>query len=266
MKANSVISFNSAVFVTLYAHSYDIYSVKGGGFSRPHSLDHYDSSQLMRLNGFINVTDIHAKAINGSLVRLNTPDCIEEFGQPFQSENNLLILVLNSTAGKTSENVSIDKTETALPPQNVPSFYQCPADTDSLAWLCRTVRKDRCNTFCKSMVPELKANSTWAPFGEKVYYCLVNRAEQQCTLNFSLPIMIIVIVMNACKAIMICVVGISLKTNPLLTLGDAIDSFLTVPDVSTRPSNRRIDTDLSRPRLLRKIAISKGKWVACIAV
>lgn len=207
-------------------------------------------------------------AVKNSLVRLSRENCIREFGQPFQSSNNLLLLVLSLATKKKPQTTSILKEFSARPPDNNPGFFQreCPADADTLKWLCKSVNTNDCSTFCISMIPQLLSNETWAPFDKEVDYCLVNRAEEQCTLNFSLHIMIIVIIMNACKVVILCVVGIFFISDPLLTLGDAVGSFLTVPDVSIPPANLRIDNKKRHTRLSRRVAVSRSRWVLCISV
>ncbi|KAH8589005.1 hypothetical protein B0O99DRAFT_582222, partial [Bisporella sp. PMI_857] len=256
--------YNSAVFATLHAHSYDIYTVRGD-FLRVDALDKIPSEEWDSFGKF-DMDELHRRAMNGSLARMSSAECIEEFAQPFQTRNDVVLLVLNAPPIESARPITIKHQLLSMPPTENLSGERCPAAVDNLSWLCDNINTDQCNTFCKTLLPELKANSTWAPFGESVDHCLVNRAEQQCTLQFSMPIMIIVIVMNACKMMIVGFVALNLKTTPVITLGDAIESFLTRPDIAERPSISRIDNEIPRLKTSRYTAVSVRRWTTCILV
>lgn len=65
-------------------------------------------------------------------------------------------------------------------------------------------------------------------------HCLSRMKAEKCQLQFSLPIMIIVIICNLTKAICMLLTLRHRFATPLLTIGDAIDSFLRRPDIYTR--------------------------------
>ena len=73
----------------------------------------------------------------------------------------------------------------------------------------------------------------WSVEGFHIRYCFCQPVEEQCTLQFSLAIMIVVILCNLVKTV--CMVTIAWKkdTEPLMTLGDAIASFVDTPDPTT---------------------------------
>lgn len=106
-------------------------------------------------------------------------------------------------------------------------------------WLCSDVKaryqgSKRKSGFCKAYLPELKANpAEWTVDGARVAYCLSQPAGDVCKLYFSPAIAGAVISMNAIKAICIGLVLYTLKDTPLLTLGDAVASFLDFPDDTT---------------------------------
>ncbi|KAL8976226.1 MAG: hypothetical protein Q9205_007726 [Flavoplaca limonia] len=62
-----------------------------------------------------------------------------------------------------------------------------------------------------------------------VSHCLAQEVEQHCTLSFHVPIMIAVIICNIVK--LGCIVGMIWRTEPtpLITVGDAVASFLDDP-------------------------------------
>lgn len=58
--------------------------------------------------------------------------------------------------------------------------------------------------------------------------------DEHCSLNGNLPIIYVVIGANAIKVFVMLVVACHLSGNPLITIGDAVESFLNVPDETTR--------------------------------
>lgn len=74
----------------------------------------------------------------------------------------------------------------------------------------------------------------WAPYGYKADYCLSQPAEQKCGFNGNIPIIAVVVACNAIKALIMLYVGVKLKDDPIITVGDAIESFLSKPDPTTR--------------------------------
>ncbi len=88
---------------------------------------------------------------------------------------------------------------------------------------------------CDSYVSRVEAIAAdWEPFGYQVDYCLAERTEQQCSFNGNLPIVLVVVVCNAVKAIIMLIVAVKLTGSPLITIGDAIESFLDRPDETTK--------------------------------
>ena len=75
-------------------------------------------------------------------------------------------------------------------------------------------------------------NITRGPFD--VQYCLSEPAEQQCKLQFTLPIAILVTILNLFKAVLIFYTAFATKEEPLMTMGDAVVSFLEKEDLTTK--------------------------------
>ena len=68
-----------------------------------------------------------------------------------------------------------------------------------------------------------------SPGQPQVSYCMAAKAQQQCKMRFSVPLMIAVVVFNLVKVICIGVIVWKLDPYPLVTIGDAIASFLDSP-------------------------------------
>ncbi|KAL3490613.1 hypothetical protein BJX62DRAFT_225746 [Aspergillus germanicus] len=66
------------------------------------------------------------------------------------------------------------------------------------------------------------------------YYCLVKQVDEHCELNLNLPICLVVIACNMVKLICMYVAAKTSQREILLTVGDALASFLDHPDATTR--------------------------------
>ena len=114
------------------------------------------------------------------------------------------------------------------------------------------------------------------PDGMRAQYCLSRLVEEHCKLQFSLAIMVVVIVCNVVKTVCMSVIVWNQDSEPLVTLGDAIASFLDRPDMTTAGNcivekirfeeSRSWALHLSRwyTRRLRWFrAASPRRWVVC---
>lgn len=80
-------------------------------------------------------------------------------------------------------------------------------------------------------ITKLKANpSQWEAFGLPTDYCLARKTEPRCKLQFSRDILIAVIVCNLCKAAAMIATLLLQHEPTLVTIGDAISSWLQYPD------------------------------------
>jgi hypothetical protein len=100
------------------------------------------------------------------------------------------------------------------------------------------------------------AGQNVTPTYHSVTSCYSKRAVGQCKLKFNIPIIVIVIICNSTKAICMLLTAWNTKEYPLVTLGDAIASFLENPDPTTRNmclvSKENVDKAWSTPPLPRK--------------
>lgn len=70
--------------------------------------------------------------------------------------------------------------------------------------------------------------------GYPIDHCLVQEMDEKCMLQLSLPIMLVVIMCNLIKLICMVYTLTGERSQPLLTVGDAIASFLNEPDPTTK--------------------------------
>ena len=114
--------------------------------------------------------------------------------------------------------------------------------SNSYSWICGDHFISQMNvsslSFCEDHIKNINTNvNTWTVYWDdtlKVKYCLSQGVDEQCRVQFSLLIMIVVILCNFVKAVALMIVLMVCNKQPLVTIGDAIASFLTSQDVCTQ--------------------------------
>ena len=97
-------------------------------------------------------------------------------------------------------------------------------------WICNlTVNSKTCDLHSAAMKLESSAVRAY-----DIQHCWSERSEERCRVQFSLPILIVVIVCNAIKFSCMAWLLWRRDSEPLITIGDAIASFLNREDVKTR--------------------------------
>ena len=113
-----------------------------------------------------------------------------------------------------------------------PGFLSRPEIYQSNGWRCRS-RQLTCNISDPNEVPADR--SQWQPFEKPVLYCLSEEVHERCSLNFSVPIAIVVILTNMVKILCMSLTLHKYRQHlPLVTLGDAVAHFLNHPDPQTK--------------------------------
>ncbi|KAL2857608.1 hypothetical protein BJX68DRAFT_263170 [Aspergillus pseudodeflectus] len=280
--------YNSTVYSTISVNSYDVFvanssfptlqradviSAYTGAYNETYE-KLYETSWAA--NSPIRSSErMLASAHANNLTRLTPEECITAYATDWQSKYGGVVLISSAFNGSES---AIDFVMQQLAPR--------PADSqqDPFGWVCMEGSKvsDSARQ-CQSELASVKrdANSTrgWVVDGYKVDYCLVEETPQKCTLEYSLTLSIVVLVTNGVKIAVISGTILSLRANPLLTLGDAVASFLSVPDERSRgmglitkamataekqPHGKQDDGDLPEynPRPKRRWrSVSIERWV-----
>jgi hypothetical protein len=204
-----VVRYNSAVFSTLGANEYEIYVVPPEFLSSRHFSELVNSTEF---RGSANTTDVVLK-------RLNKEQCIKEYNKDFVTGRGSVIVV--STTHKSSGEIL--RNETSGNPHELRS---------DITQICI----DKCQEGLSEDLGDID-------------HCLSKLVEEKCKLQFSLYIMIVVIFCNLAKSITMGLAVWKHKTPTLVTLGDAVSSFLEDPDKSTESMC-----------LVTKTDILKGAW------
>ncbi len=208
--------YNSAIFSTIGANNYEAYVgsknlVTGVGINC--SLPLFDVSNLNRTLCYFQ------QAANWDY--LTNEECIKVYSPEYVTGNNNVLAVTSSALNDSS-------------PVLYPAYPDDSSGVDS--WLCVT---DGCDT--NALVAEA-ANwtiSAYDPASDQdslvvpIQYCLSQQVEGHCTLQFSFLIITIVIFCNITKLACMVMLLLRQQAKPLVTLGDAVESFLATPDATT---------------------------------
>ena len=216
--------YNSAVFASLATREYDVAVVSRDWINgAPFNVD--DGGAQERIQRLQNDQSL--------LQNLSNAECVQAYANPIVTRRSNVVLV---TALPSDENNSVLN----LLPDIRPGFdfaarYSGFDYPSASAWTCFT--KPHCNyTIKHNYVNEDTPTNwdTWSSNLASVDYCLSEREEDHCKLEFSIAIMIIVIICNGTKALCIGLLVWKKDLRPLTTLGDAIASFLEEPDSATK--------------------------------
>lgn len=127
----------------------------------------------------------------------------------------------------------------------MPSDQLLCGGIESFEWVCGLYgsKDGSCSPRCGTLLDQLRldvSTSPWRPTGLAVKHCYAKPTPERCRLKFNLAFCVVVTVMNLVKALLILVVFLKLRPvannnmdEPLLTIGDAIASFLQFPDSPT---------------------------------
>ena len=206
--------------------------------------------------------------------RLSNEDCIKAYAQTYIT-GRADVVAISSTANAS------------VPLQLASEITQFATTGKAESWVCSSFPSRTCDTAAlKRDASDWKLNDTLYAYedGEvkflsaqyPVDYCLSQLVEQKCTIQLSVIIMVIVILCNAFK--FCCMVGVLrvMKKTPLVTLGDAVESFIVDKDATTVNmclasrkdfSNKKWDQDTKtwQPRQHFWFASASIKrWFICI--
>ena len=134
-----------------------------------------------------------------------------------------------------------------------------------------------CSRYFDRIIP---VADQWQPFNYDVDYCLSEVVPQNCSYSGNLPIVVVVIICNFIK--MICMFATAFRLGPggMITIGDALASFLTYPDFTTKGrcllsrdeaakeiSRQRFHPDRSKPLppVPTSARIRKRKWASAVS-
>ncbi|KAF1928320.1 uncharacterized protein M421DRAFT_63465 [Didymella exigua CBS 183.55] len=241
--------YNSAVYSSTSTNSYAFFLVNEAFLDASechnctwyYSASSYYNSHETRL---VTLETLWSQSRNGSLDRLEPAQCLTDYAKTLQSNRrNLLLVMDNAQASASPRNSNLSYTnnpDTFLYGNFFATDGALPVFApDSYSWICSGLDNDT-NTPCANRLGQISPD-TWTvggyDYGRKyawpVKYCLSEPAVSRCRLQFTPTIAAIVTVLNLFKALLMWFVIYSTKEDPLLTMGDAVASFLDERDPTT---------------------------------
>ena len=204
---------------------------------------------------------------------LKPVECIKAYNTNFVSNYRNLFLITKNSSSATNNNTVLDM-------NRISSNGTAPTN-----WICTEYgprKSDWCDT--NRPVANLTSGLPWRvrlTTGEVVDIagCKSEVTDEKCKIQFSLGIMIVVICCNLVKACCMITVVVRSEEPTLVTLGDAVDSFLRAPDPTTKGmcfADREFIKGewkhgwRTRPRKWKQkglqrwwTSVGRARWVAC---
>ena len=270
--------YNSVIFSTLSANDYIVMAVSEDMVTDPEmdlrkEIDDAITLSASQRNGTVSAW-LDNLAEFRSWERLEKSACIRAYAHDYVADRSHVILV-NSTLSSNPPALFIGYGGDLWETQPLPPYR----------WMCRHYRDTEgpSGHFCD--VQKLRQyESTWtveaispAP-PVRVDYCLSRPTEEHCTVRMNVNIMIIVIVANALKVGAMLLTLWTQRQDPLVTVGDAIKSFLKINDPATTNRCLASKNDFLRSHWLIEPktwhrrrpywfqSASKMRWIICNAL
>jgi hypothetical protein len=211
-------SYNSAVYSSVYAADFAIFMATEDMLSNNATTNYLGlSGSNSSATYYPSAKRLYASALSKNLTRLEVSDCVKAYSTTYQTtRGNLILVVSNSTFNRT--------------PRSYDNNGNCARDP--VGWICGT------NNCYNDEGPPCSASQVdttdWKPYGTKTEYCLSEVLEQRCKVQLTPNLAYIVCAFNLIKAVVLIYTFFLVKENPLMTIGDAIASFLRRKDYSTK--------------------------------
>ncbi len=158
-----------------------------------------------------------------SYERLDSADCIREYGVDYLSSRRHALVVVSGQA-----------------PDPLLGTLDWFYNTTKNSWVCgttqgadNTLETIPIDNFDCSISVALYENEAFLMADREVKYCLSQKVEDQCRLEFAVPIMIVVLSCNLVKLLCMIVTIWTCREATFVTLGDALSSMLENPDRNT---------------------------------
>lgn len=294
--------YNSAVFKSIDTNEYVLVAANSAWLDRPSNVTFanwtdayvtygtystaYVYENLRYSNSYYPFDEFYAVVSNvqrlfqdtlhntSALSNLSVSQCISTYGSEFVSGHNHVVAITNENGNSSNENVFF----AGWTPLNMSLSDASISPTN---WLCAANYTALDNTSEHGCEPSrFGKTEDWQINGKKIEYCLSQIQPQHCTVQFSVYILTAVICMNAIKSIVMFATVYWQRDFTLVTVGDAVSSFLQRPDEHTLGSclvgRRNINAWRAHGAVADHsgrnkgsrwfVAASKARWITCLVL
>lgn len=221
--------YNSAVFSTLATHSYE-------GFLASDDIKQGHAQQWSRPWSGVR----HEVLLNiSTYTELNNRECIRTYAKTYvPSHRNVVVVTTNQDIQGIQQAFWSGQLDQPEHGASYTSLVKYPA----YEWICSSFASNICNVEqliahagqwkVRVLVPDREHSYYADTSNASIYpvdYCLSEQVSEQCELQFSLTILTVVISCNLMEALCMVLMLFKQQSPPLVTLGDAIASFLQYP-------------------------------------
>jgi hypothetical protein len=214
-------SYNSVVIASVEQRSYHVFFATENVL-RPGSTSStlYEIAENLETPYFLwdsrAATSMKVLAETGKLDRLETGSCIAAYATDYQFAHGNLMVVSKNT-------------------DTIPKKVHIE-ETTNPNWMCGDIGNNTHRLDCTAARARKLNPTAWRPFGRDVNYCLSEPVVQKCKLQYLTNLGGVIVAFNFIKLLVLLVAFIDSNraNSPLLTIGDAIASFLETPDETTR--------------------------------
>ncbi|PKY07948.1 hypothetical protein P168DRAFT_331255 [Aspergillus campestris IBT 28561] len=223
--------YNSTVFSTLATREYGIYVASSdfdpngppkGNLAYPNCFDEHAAE---------NMSDFYSKI--PTFDKLPISKCQDAYAVDFNPNRGTVILVTNSPkAGNTSllYTGTGNWPDRVGDPKNWGYSWMCSGSDCSREMLEENTKSAHGKW---SISAELDYSPTSRVVESTVSHCLSEKVDEKCQFLFSLPLCLAVILCNSIKVLAMFLTAHGSRREVLLTIGDAMSSFLSNPDKTT---------------------------------
>ena len=201
---------------------------------------------------------------------LTPSQCIRLYSKNLVSDRRNLFLITNHTSNATYNNTFLDAW-----------WFIDGGMISAASWTCLWPPDSKCNI--DELASRVASGIPWVTkikgVPAEVTGCKSEKVAERCKVQFSLGIMIAVICCNLVKACCMVMAVVRSREPTMVTLGDAIDSFLRSPDTTTmgicfadrqfierewRDASRAGPRQWDQKRIQRWwTSVSKMRWITC---
>ncbi|KAK4207272.1 hypothetical protein QBC37DRAFT_299084 [Rhypophila decipiens] len=166
----------------------------------------------------------------GRLTQLSPNDCIDAYARPLQTDWAELLIVL-SGSGLEVDLVGDGDSDS--------QGDACTSFKETYQWVCdgfgREYRAAGCQVPCEERLPTIRSNSSasWKFLERDVEYCLALHVDEHCKFQACTTLLWLVAATSLLKAVLFSIFAVRNREKRILTVGDAISTFLETPDAST---------------------------------